>query len=390
MRDGLFAGVRRFNADDRAKVLVLTGAGEKAFCAGGDLGEMSAEQLGIPPIDYVPQFGRNIEVAKPTIAAVNGAAFAGGFLLAQTCDLCIASTSATFAISEVRVGRGSPWAAPLPLMIPRRVAMEIVLTGAPMTAQHAHEIGFVNQLAEPDQLHTRAADLARTIVANAPLSILAGKQTMALTAEYPLRDAFDRAEMIWAPVYSSRDAQVARAHRQMSPVELLNWFFESRNRLLAAFTTDDPRRRLPWFGPDMSVASSATARLMETWAHGQDIFDAVGVGHPLSPGLRSIAHLGVSTFAFAHRLNGLEVPTEPVRVELDAPEVNAVWTWGPADAENRVSGPAEDFVLVVTQRRHPEDTELIVQGPVAVAWMAIAQAFAGAPGNGRPSRTAAC
>ncbi|MFF3574102.1 enoyl-CoA hydratase/isomerase family protein [Nocardia jiangxiensis] len=207
VRDGLFEAIGQFNADERAKVLVLTGAGDRAFCAGGDLKEMSTEKLTIPPIDYVPQFGRNIDVRKPTIAAVNGAAFAGGFLLAQTCDLCIASTTATFAISEVKVGRGSPWAAPLPLMIPRRIAMEIVLTGAPMTAQRAHEIGFVNQLAEPDRLHARAQALAEQIAANAPLSVLAGKQTMALTAEHPLREAFDRAEMIWAPVYSSADAQ---------------------------------------------------------------------------------------------------------------------------------------------------------------------------------------
>ncbi|MET8427878.1 enoyl-CoA hydratase-related protein [Nocardia sp. NPDC004860] len=211
VRDGLFDGVRRFNSDDAAKVLVLTGAGEKAFCAGGDLEEMSQEQLAIPPIDYVPQFGRNIEVAKPTIAAVNGAAFAGGFLLAQTCDLCVASTTATFAISEVKVGRGSPWAAPLPAMIPRRVAMELVLTGAPLTARRAHEIGFVNVLTEPDELRERAQELALRIAANAPLSVLAGKRTMGLSVEYPLREAFERAEEIWAPVYTSMDAQEGMA-----------------------------------------------------------------------------------------------------------------------------------------------------------------------------------
>lgn len=110
VRDGLFDGVRRFNNDAQAKVLVLTGAGDKAFCAGGDLKEMSDDQLTVPPIDFVPQFGRNITVDKPTIAAVNGVAFAGGFLLAQTCDLCVASTTAKFAITEAKVGRGSPWA----------------------------------------------------------------------------------------------------------------------------------------------------------------------------------------------------------------------------------------------------------------------------------------
>ena len=91
VRDGLFAGVHRFNADGAAKVLVLTGAGDAAFCAGGDLKEMAEVALQVPPPDFLPLFGRNIEVAKPTIAAVNGLALAGGFLLAQMCDLCVAA-----------------------------------------------------------------------------------------------------------------------------------------------------------------------------------------------------------------------------------------------------------------------------------------------------------
>ena len=137
VRAGLYAGVRRFNEDDTAKVLVLTGAGEKAFCAGGDLKEMAETALTVPPPDFVPQFGRNIEVAKPTIAAVNGVAWAGGFLLAQCCDLCIAADTATFAISEVKVGRGAPWAAPLSWLIPPRIALQILLTGDPLTARRA-------------------------------------------------------------------------------------------------------------------------------------------------------------------------------------------------------------------------------------------------------------
>ncbi|WKN52431.1 enoyl-CoA hydratase-related protein (plasmid) [Rhodococcus opacus] len=206
VREGLFAGVRRFNDDESAKVLVLTGSGDKAFCAGGDLKEMSQEQLTVP-VDFVPQFGRNIEVDKPTIAAVNGAAFAGGFLLAQTCDLCIASSTATFAISEVKIGRGSPWAAPLPLMVPPRIAMEIVLTGAALTAQRAYEIGFVNQVVEPDELTEATQRFAELIAANAPLSVSAGKKTARLTAEHPLSGAFEMAEKIWEPVYLSDDAQ---------------------------------------------------------------------------------------------------------------------------------------------------------------------------------------
>ena len=191
----------------RGEVVLLTGAGDKAFCAGGDLKEMSANALTVPPVDFVPQFGRNITVDKPTIAAVNGVAFAGGFLLAQTCDLCVAATTAQFGITEVKVGRGSPWAAPLPLMIPRRVAMELVLTGAPLTAARAYEIGFVNRLAEPDQLADVTQALAEQIAANAPLSVAAGKKTAVLTAEHPLSEAFDLAETLWEPVYLSADAQ---------------------------------------------------------------------------------------------------------------------------------------------------------------------------------------
>jgi enoyl-CoA hydratase/carnithine racemase len=162
-------------------------------------------------VDFVPQFGRNIRVDKPTIAAVNGVAFAGGFLLAQTCDLCVASTTASFAITEARVGRGSPWAAPLPLMIPRRIATELLLTAAPLTAQRAYDIGFVNRLAEPADLIDVTQRLARKIAANAPLSVAAGKQTALLTAEQPLSAAFDTAEELWAPVYLSGDAQEGMA-----------------------------------------------------------------------------------------------------------------------------------------------------------------------------------
>ena len=172
--------------------------------------------------------------------------------------------------------------------------------------------------------------------------------------------------------------RIADQHRHDSPEFLLGWFSRSRDALLNTFAADDPKRRLPWFGPDMSVASSATARLMETWAHGQDVYDTIAVAHPPTPALRSIAHLGVATFAFCHTNNGLAVPDEQVRVELDSPDGQR-WTWGPQDATNSVSGSATDFVLTVTQRRHWSQTGLTVTGPVAQAWLDIAQAFAGAP-----------
>jgi enoyl-CoA hydratase/carnithine racemase len=207
VRDGLFAGVRRFNADDSAKVLVLTGAGERAFCAGGDLKEMSDVSLTVPPPDFLPQLGRNIEVTKPTIAAVNGAALAGGFLLAQQCDLCIAADTATFAVSEVKVGRGAPWVAPLSWMIPPRVAMQILLTGDPISAERAREVGLVNEVVPAADLVGAAQALGERIAANAPLSVQAAKRTVRLIAELPLSYAYDEAERIWDPVYRSADAQ---------------------------------------------------------------------------------------------------------------------------------------------------------------------------------------
>jgi enoyl-CoA hydratase/carnithine racemase len=207
VRDGLYESVRRFNADDSAKVLVLTGAGDRAFCAGGDLKEMADAGLRVPPPDFLPQFGRNIVVDKPTIAAVNGVAYAGGFLLAQNCDLVIAAESARFAVTEVKVGRGAPWAVPLSWLTGPRIAMEILLTGDPLTAERAREVGLVNQVVPDGELRAAAQSLAERIAANAPLSVRAAKQTVYLSARMGLAEAFDEAERIWAPVYTSDDAQ---------------------------------------------------------------------------------------------------------------------------------------------------------------------------------------
>ncbi len=207
VREGLFEGVRKFNDDKAAKVLVLTGAGDKAFCAGGDLKEMAKTSLKVPPLELLPQFGRNIEVEKPTISAVNGVAYAGGFLLAQNCDLCVASDTALFAVTEVKVGRGSPWAVPLPWLIPPRVAMQLLLTGDPIDAARGYELGLVNQVVPPDALRETTQELAERIASNAPLSVLAAKKTVRLIAEYSLSEAFVQADRIWEPAYRSDDAQ---------------------------------------------------------------------------------------------------------------------------------------------------------------------------------------
>lgn len=193
--------------DDDVVVIVLTGAGEKAFCAGGDLKEMADSALTIPPPDYVPQPNRTIDISKPIIAAVNGSALAGGFLLAQSADLIIASDNAKFGVTEIKIGRGAPWAAPLAWLIPPRVAMEMLVTGDPLTASRAYDVGLVNDVVPLDQLHSRAAELASTIVANAPLSVRAGKATVYAAASHTREDAFTAAEAIWHDVYLSADAQ---------------------------------------------------------------------------------------------------------------------------------------------------------------------------------------
>jgi uncharacterized protein (TIGR03084 family) len=177
---------------------------------------------------------------------------------------------------------------------------------------------------------------------------------------------------------------VAERHRHLGPHECLAWFTRSRRALLRAYAQADPAYRLPWYGPDMGLASSATGRLMETWAHGQDVVDTVGLVRPATTRLRSVADLGIRTFAFSFALHGQPHPTTRVRVELTGPQ-GEVWTWGPEQAIDRVTGAALDFCLVVTQRRNVVDTGLHVTGAVATAWMQIAQAYAGAAGTGRPA-----
>jgi enoyl-CoA hydratase/carnithine racemase len=207
VRQGLWDAFHRFNDDAEARVMVITGAGEKAFCAGGDLKEMAERSLAVPPPDFLPQPGRNIDVPKPTIAAVNGVAFAGGFLIAQQCDLVFAAEHATFGVSEVKVGRGSPWAAPLSWLVPPRIALQILMTGEPMSADRAREIGLVNEVVPLPRLRDDVQQVARRIAANAPLSVLASKQTAYLSARHPLDEAYELAEEIWKPVYLSEDAQ---------------------------------------------------------------------------------------------------------------------------------------------------------------------------------------
>jgi enoyl-CoA hydratase/carnithine racemase len=218
VRAGLWDGFRAFAADGTAAVLVLTGAGDKAFCAGGDLKEMASTSLQVPPPDFLPYLGRNIRLDKPVIAAVNGVAYAGGFLLAQQCDLVIAAENARFAITEAKWGRGAPWAAPLPRLIPPRVAMELLLTAEPIDARRAYEVGLVNRVVPGDELREAAQAMARTIAGNAPLSVRASKALVHAVAELGEQAAWDEGNRLFEPAYLSEDAQEGpRAFREKRP-----------------------------------------------------------------------------------------------------------------------------------------------------------------------------
>ncbi len=166
------------------------------------------------------------------------------------------------------------------------------------------------------------------------------------------------------------------------PAEMLTDWRVTRARLHAALLTVPDGRKLPWFGPPMSAASMTTARLMETWAHGLDIADTLGVTRPATGRLRSIAHIGVRTRDYAFVVNNLAPPSEPFLVELLGPGGDT-WSWGPPDAGQRVTGSAEDFCFLVTQRRALSTLDISASGADAQRWVEIAQAFAGPPGKGR-------
>ncbi len=167
-----------------------------------------------------------------------------------------------------------------------------------------------------------------------------------------------------------------------APAELLAGWRLTRSRLHDALLGVPDGRKLPWFGPPMSAASMATARLMETWAHGLDVADTLGATRPPTARLRSVAHIGVRARDYAFAVHGLPAPTEPFLVELRAPD-GSTWSWGPPDAAQRVTGDAEDFCFLVTQRRALRDLDVTAEGDDARRWLQIAQAFAGPPGPGR-------
>jgi uncharacterized protein (TIGR03084 family) len=185
----------------------------------------------------------------------------------------------------------------------------------------------------------------------------------------------------WSNPLGFVDAE-AEAMARCRPAEILREWRRWRPGLTDALAAVPAGAVIAWFGPPMSAASMATARLMETWAHGLDVAEALGVRREPTDRIKSIAHLGVRTRDFAYLVNELEPPAGPFRIELTAPS-GELWTWGPVDASNTVRGSAIDFCLLVTQRRAFGDLALAVSGADARTWVSIAQCFAGPPGRGR-------
>jgi enoyl-CoA hydratase/carnithine racemase len=215
IRTGLRRRLEEFNADEAARVAIVTGAGTQAFCAGGDLKEMAEESIGLPGRDFMPILNRNIWVDKPVVAAVNGVALGGGFLLAMMCDLVVTADHAVFGMPETKWSRGAPWSVPLSWMIPQRVWMEMALTGDPIDAQRAYDIGLVNRVATSEHLMAEATRLAAKIRDNAPLTVQATRRMIYLTTEMGRTAAWDVADALFERVYTSEDAiEGPRAFRE--------------------------------------------------------------------------------------------------------------------------------------------------------------------------------
>ena len=176
------------------------------------------------------------------------------------------------------------------------------------------------------------------------------------------------------------EATLGAFRRREPAAQLLTWR-NARLDLEAAARTLQNDSRVEWYGPSMGAKSFLTARLMEVWAHGLDVCDAVGATHPSTDRIRHIAQLGVITRGWSYIVRGEQPPDGDVRVELTAPS-GAIWTWGSDDATDSVTGAADDFCRVVTQRRHVDDTDLQIDGELARDWMSKAQAFAGGATDG--------
>jgi uncharacterized protein (TIGR03084 family) len=176
-------------------------------------------------------------------------------------------------------------------------------------------------------------------------------------------------------------AKTVKDLMKLSSQDLMNFWINERTKLINTIEVLDRQDKIVWYGPPMTAESFVIARMMETWAHGQDIADALKIKRTPTDRLKHIAHLGVKTFGWSYKNRGLEKPSEQVSVELKSPS-GEIWQWNPEQTDNLITGSAEDFCLVVAQRRHIDDTRLVANGPIAREWMTLAQVFAGPAENG--------
>lgn len=199
------------NEDDGIRVVIITGAGDKVFCAGMDLKEAARLRKegteNILKLVDDPFMQKMRKVKKPIIAAINGNVFAGGFLIALNSDIRIGIEGTTFAITESKMGRGSPWAVPLLWMLPLGVVMELTLTGEFIPAERMYQLGLINRLVKKEELMPTATDLAERIRDNAPLSVIAAKESLLGGMDLGLKAGFEKALETYQPVYDSEDAQ---------------------------------------------------------------------------------------------------------------------------------------------------------------------------------------
>jgi len=211
---------------------------------------------------------------------------------------------------------------------------------------------------------------------------------LAWTDEVALKAATDKAawdEVVLGAINDPEGLVDAEALRVAREGGLLDRWRAGRTALGEALTSYPHGEKMPWFGPPMSAASMATARLMETWAHSLDVHEGLGVPVEDTDRIRHVAHLGVRTRNFAFAVHGLDAPAEEFRIDLVSPSED-VWSWGPEDAAQTLTGSAGDFCRLVTQRVHRADTDLVATGADVDRWLDIAQAFAGQPGEGRSPR----
>ena len=247
------------------------------------------------------------------------------------------------------------------------------------TAEHEELLGFVRSINDADWTRMTPAD--GWTIADQISHLWFFDQRAAVSLSDP--QTFERDKVAMFARRAGGDATDASVElgRTLNRVDVLDRWDAQFTSMIGLARSVDPTTRVAWYGPAMGARSFVTARLMETWAHGQDVYDTLGATRRPTSRLRHVAHIGIGARPFSYAVRGLPMPDGAVNVRLAASD-GSTWEWSP-DAEAAVAGTAVDFCLLVTQRRHRADTSLIATGDAAVEWLSIAQAFAGPPGPGR-------